>query len=675
MATTSINFGAGVLVVLPLWVAAIGWLSGRVLGVRVGAWRTAVAASVGWLLGVVATAAVLPRGEGRLTIIVPLAVFFGVLATLPLAIVLDLVARRRPGRPRPRRLWRHPIRGLRAVVAPLGRFRELVRNARQENLLHVRYRSAAALDSADLARRLRLVLERSGGMLVKFGQIAATRTDLLPLTITDELSKLHADVQRVPGDDLRSVLEEELGEPAERAFRTFDYEPLAAASVGQTHLATLHDGHPVVVKVQRPGMHDVVRRDGTVLRLVARMLERRVEAARRLGARELADELLRSIETELDYEHEAMAGARLRQNRAGDPGVSVPAVHPTLSTARVLVMDAVEGRPLTDAAAVDAVPVPRVELARRLLSSFLGQIVQDGYYHADPHPGNILIDLDGTLWLLDFGAVGRLDPVTLEALQGIALGFSMREASVIARAVRHLVGDDASDVRLLERDLSRLLGEVEGGGMSPEVLGGVLGVMERHGLRPPRSLLLLSRTLLTLEGTLRLIDPTFELPAQASELVARDHLAHMGSPEELLRREMVRSLPALRTLPEHAEALAGQLRGGRLVVRSERYGGGDRRVVDAWIDRVLVATASGVGALTSALVLVAGSLSPNPDVRTALWGLGVSGLTATTAPLPRPVAQALQGQSTRGEPVADAPTANGGGPLRPSDPAARPVRR
>ena len=162
---------------------------------------------------------------------------------------------------------------------------------------------------------------------------------------------------------------------------------------------------------------------------------------------------------------------------------------------------------------------------------------------------------------------------------------------MIARAVRHLVGDDRSDMRVLERDMSLLLGEAQGVGFSPAVLTGVLDVMERHGLRPPRTMLLLSRTLVTLEGTLKVVDPAFNLPAQASELVAREGLADIGAPDELLRRELVRALPALRTLPEHAETLAGQLRTGRLVIRSERYGGGDREVVNGWMDRVLVAAA------------------------------------------------------------------------------------
>jgi ubiquinone biosynthesis protein len=316
-------------------------------------------------------------------------------------------------------------------------------------------------------------------------------------------------------------------------------------------------------------------------------------------------------------------------------------------------MDEIRGTPLTDVEAVDRAPVPRPELARRLLASFLGQILEDGYYHADPHPGNVLLDTEGTLWLLDFGSVGRLDPVTLESLQGMALGFSMRDASLIARAVRHLVGDDRSDMRVLERDMSLLLGEAQGAGFSPAILGGVLDVMERHGLRPPSAMLLLSRTLLTLEGTLKLIDPRFNLPERASELVASEGLAEIGAPDEILRRELVRALPALRTLPEHAETLADQLRSGRLAVRSERYAGGDRVVVDGWIDRVVLAAASGIGALTSGGVLIAASMTADSDIRTALWILGFSGLTATTVLAMRTVAQCLHGQSLRGESLID----------------------
>ena len=280
-----------------------------------------------------------------------------------------------------------------------------------------------------------------------------------------------------------------------------------------------------------------------------------------------------------------------------------------------------------------------------MLASFLEQILRDGYYHADPHPGNVLIDSEGILWLLDFGAIGQIDPVTRDALQGIAAGLSLKDASVLARAVRYLVGDDEIDMRQLERDLSILLGEVESGGLSPAAMLGVMDVMNRHGLRPPRSMLLLSRTLLTLDGTLKTIDREFALASEAQELVARERYDALGSPEDLARRELVRALPALRTLPEHAETLASQLRSGRLVVRTERYAGSDQAVVERWLNRVLVVVAGGAGALISTVLLVAGSLTPDKVVRDAMWVLGFAGLTCGTVLLMRTVAQALHAQT------------------------------
>jgi ubiquinone biosynthesis protein len=644
-----LELGLGYLLILPFWIAAIGVITGRVLGIRIGRLRSSVAAVIGWAAGAVAGAIALGPRNSHPLLVVPLVVFFGVLAALPVAIMLDVVTRGAPKRRGRRRAWRHPVRATKSVLAPLGRFRELLGYARRENLLHVRYRTAAALTSPDLARRIRLVLESSGGMFVKFGQIAATRNDLLPETLTSELSSLHSDVPRVPADEVAAVMVAELGEPVERAFGSFDAHPLAAASIGQTHRATLHGGHPVIVKVQRPGIDEIVRRDSAVLSFISRQLDRRVESARRMGVRDLADELITSIEAELDYDREAVAGTRLRESRAGDTGVEIPAVHPTLSSERLLVMDEIVGRSVSDTAAVDAVPVAREELARRLLTSFLGQILQDGYYHADPHPGNVMIDAEGTLWLLDFGAVGRIDPVTREALQGMAIGLSLRDGSVIARAVRHLVGDDQSDMRRLERDLSLLLGEVEVGGMSPAAMSGVMDVMDRHGLRPPSSMLLLSRTLLTLEGTLKTIDPGFELATEAEQLVEGERRGDLGSPEELLRKELVRLLPALRTLPEHAEAIATQLRSGRLVMRTERYAGGDRLVVEDWVNRALVATAGGATAIASGAVLAAGSLSADRGVRDALWSLGFFGLTGAAILLLRTVAQSLHGQRAHSE--------------------------
>lgn len=645
--TVKFELGLGYLLVLPLWIALIGVLSGRVLGIQLGRWRTAVAATIGWAVGLTAGAIALGPKNQHPLLVISLSVFFGVLASLPVAILIDVVSRGRRPRRRGVRFFRHPVRATRSVLAPLGRFRQVVEYARAENLLHLRYRTPAALSSPDFARRVRLVLERSGGMFIKFGQIAATRSDLLPETLTNELANLHANVKPLSAEEVQRVLAAELAEPVDKAFGGFDPQPLAAASIGQTHRARLHDGRAVVAKLQRPGLEDIVRRDSAVLSFVARQLEQRVELARRVGIRALAEELIVSIEAELDYGREVVAGLRLRSNRAADVGVRVPIVHPTLSSRRLLVMDEVVGRSISSIEALDAAPVSRAEVARRLLASFLGQIMQDGYYHADPHPGNVLIDADGVLWLLDFGAVGRIDPVSREALQAIAVGFSLRDAALIARAVRYLVGDTAQmDMRQLERDMAVLLGEVETAGFGVAALSGVIDVIDRHGLRPPRSMLLLSRTLITLEGTLKIIEPGFDLGREAERIVARDHREDFGPPEELIKRELVRALPALRTLPEHAETLATQWRSGRFVVRSERYAGADRQVVETWINRTLVALAGAAGALTSAVLLVAGSLSSDKTIRDVSWTLGFIGLTGTVVLLMRTAAQALHAQLT-----------------------------
>ena len=639
-AAITVKIGLGGLLLLPFWIAAIGWLSSRILGIHLGRWRAGIAAFLGWIVGLTAAALVV-GGDTTVPdwIIIVLVIFFGVLAALPFAIVLDLITRSTGP---PRRGRRRPIKAIHAAIAPLGRFREVVHNARKENLVSPRYRSAAALNTPDFARRLKAVLEDSGGMFVKFGQIASTRTDLLPTTVTDELETLQSNVRPEPPEAIRAQLERELNEPVEKAFTSFTTEPLAAASIGQTHQTTLHDGAKVVVKVQRPGIDDLVDRDASVLSAVARQLDRRVAAAHRFGVKRLANELIIGIESELSYTDEASAGMTLRANRAADVGIEIPLVHASLSTDRILVMDEVVGRPVSDAVAVDAAAVERPELARRLLASMLGQIVTDGLYHADPHPGNVLVSPDGTLWLLDFGAVGRLDALALEGLQGIALGFTLRDPSMLARAVRHLTGDEVTDLRPLERDLARLLGEVGAeGGMSPAVLSGVLTTMQRHDLTPPGSMVLLGRTMLTLEGTLRVIDPEFSLAQSAGELMRERSDETIGDPQEIMQRELLHALPALRALPDHAETLAAQLRAGRLSVRTEHYAGGDRDVVDQWVDRVLVAAIGAAGALASGVLLVAGGLADVKGVRDVLWSLGFAGLTFSLVLLMRSAAQSL----------------------------------
>ena len=651
------------LILLVLFVVLVGKGCGRLLGIRLGRWRGALVGLVGWVAGI--TAAVLVFGEDTPRGFVferdgfedwfaaaALAIFFGMLAAMPVAIGLDLLTRGAPDAPsRHRHRVRavlHPARTVRTAVAPYARMREVIGNARKENLLHLRYASRAAFESPDLSRRVRTVLEDSGGMPGEVGQVAPTPPDVLPDALTTELATLRQDVRTVPAEGVREVLEAELDEPVESAFATFDWEPLAAASIGQTHRATLADGTRVVVKVQRPGIAEVVGRDAAVLRLAARQIERRSEAARTVHLTDLADELVAGVVEELNYLHEAAGGTRLRERRAGDEGISFPRVHTTLSTPRVLVMEEVVGSPVSDQAALEASPVPRDELARRLLASFLGQVLEDGMFHGDPHPGNIFVDAGGQLWMLDFGSVGRLDARSSAGLRGIALGIAAADPALLARAARDLAGDAGlADLRALEADMANELSQLQQGGFDPQLISQVLTVMERHGMRPPPSMALLARALLTLEGTLSMIAPGFSVRGASKQIVAVGHADAVGTPEEILQHEALRALPSLRTLPEHAEALSEQLRSGRLTVRTERYAGADRAVVESLADRLVLAVVGAGGAAASGLILLAASGADEGTEANVLWILGFSGLTAASVLMMRVAARALRRQGGR----------------------------
>ena len=415
--------------------------------------------------------------------------FFGALVSMFVSLVFDIILRPREQRSR-RRFgpFLHPIATLKRKFAPLGRSRQIVGYARRRGLTNLRSMSPAKMGTPDFARRLRLMLEDCGGMFVKFGQIASTRTDLLPEVLTTELAELQSSARPVSGDEVRVMVESELRATIEEEFASFDFEPLAAASIGQTHRAVLNSGERVVVKVQRPGIEEIVHRDAAVLRLIAGQIERRVEGARQIGVKRLADELISSLVKELNYTTEAVSAAAFLENLANEDGITAPVVYQALSTRRVLVMEEIDGKTVADSEAIAASPVPARVLASRLLRSFFEQVLRDGLYHGDPHPGNIFVDRQGTLWFLDFGAVGRLDPGILEAMQEMAIGFQLRTtpSSLLAQLSAWPAATTPATPAALEADIGMALSEGLGsGGFDPTAMTMILDIMGRHGLTVP----------------------------------------------------------------------------------------------------------------------------------------------------------------------------------------------
>jgi ubiquinone biosynthesis protein len=634
LADINIEVDAGALLLLPL-ILAIGWFAARMLGVRQTWFRTFVTGFFGWVLGVViAGVSVGPHpSSAELAVRV---VGFSVLATMAVAIALDFMAR--PGARDPyERLGRlpqlpHPVKRVRRTLAPPLRFREVLGIARRDGLLHRRFASAAGITDPEFGPRLRATLEHCGGMFIKLGQVASTRSDLLPAPVIAELTQLQTAVPAVAPDEIREVVEEELGRPVEEVFCEFDWTPLAAASIGQVHRARLVSGEGVVVKVQRPDVADVVNRDTQAMLSLARFVQRRTSIGLRTDVVTLVGEFTDAVNAELDFTAEGQAGERIRNDRGRDEGIHIPAVHLDLCTRRLLVLEEVSGRPVSDQGALDASPVPRDELAGRLLECFLAQILEDGVFHADPHPGNILVAGDGTLQLLDFGSTGILDPSMLEALGGLLLASTLKDPQLLQRSVLAISPPPpGTDLDALEADLGRfMVMHVSGGsGFDVGMLRAMIEVLQRNHLPVPTSLTLLSRALITLDGTLRTMAPGFAFAEEAQELAAPMVMpaGDTDAVNEMMQKELLRAMPSLRTLPGHAEAIGGQLRSGQLTLRTRRFADADEAAfVRDLANRAMLAAVGLVGILTSAVLLLAASGASDTSEAATLEGIGYVGL-------------------------------------------------
>lgn len=285
---------------------------------------------------------------------------------------------------------------------------------------------SAIVDIHD-AKRFREMLEGLGPAFIKFGQLLSLRRDLLPEDYIEELQHLQDHVAVFPGIQARAIIEQELARPVEKLFAEFDEIPLAAASIGQVHTARLNNGTSVVVKVQRPGIDPVIHTDLSIMRFLARRLELHVPESRRFGPSDLVDEFARCITDELDYHIEARSGDRLRENFRDDPDVYVPRIYWDMTSRRVLTMERSLGHKLAQPMPADL--SARRRIAEKLVRCYLKQIFEHGYFHGDPHPGNVFILPDGRLCFHDFGIMGELSTHDQDALAQLILALSSEEVT------------------------------------------------------------------------------------------------------------------------------------------------------------------------------------------------------------------------------------------------------
>jgi ubiquinone biosynthesis protein len=423
------------------------------------------------------------------------------------------------------------------------------------------------------ARSLRRTLEEAGVTFVKLGQLMSTRDDLLPPEFITELRSLQDEVVPVSWTLVEELLDAELGAPVDEVFTEFEPKPLAAASVGQVHRATLHSGEQVVVKAQRPGITAVVDRDLDIILRVAASLERRAAWARDLEAVELAHGFAAALREELDFRVEARnlttITASSALHRSGDR-VRLPHLHADFTTQRILVLELLDGVPLGRADAVIAERgLDRTELARTLLRCLLRQIMIDGVFHADPHPGNILVLADGQLALLDFGSVGHLDTQLQGALQSLLLAIDRRDPAALRDALLEIADDSPDvDVQSLERSLGRFMARHLSPGLIPDAqaFADMFRIVSAYGVAVPPEIAAVFRTLATLQGTLARLAPGFDIIGESQRFADSEITAELipVSLKDAAINEVLELAPLLRRLPRRVDRITAAIERGQL---------------------------------------------------------------------------------------------------------------
>ena len=371
----------------------------------------------------------------------------------------------------------------------------------------------------DRARRLRLIFEDLGPTFVKLGQLLSTRPDLLPESYINELAGLRDDVRPFSFDQVEKILREEFGRPASEVFASVDPIPVASASISQVHRAVLPDGRTVALKIRRPDIAKVVQSDLDIIKNLAQLLERRLPMLAPYRPISLAREFERTLKRELDFTAERRTMQRCRIQFAGDPTAHIPSVFEEFSTSRVIAMEFIEGVAINDLEGIRALGVEPVGVAVTGARILLKQIFELGFFHADPHPGNLRVLPGGVIAPLDYGMFGRLDGKTRERIADLLIGLLSQDTDRVHRALEALdVRGEPLDPGGFHRDLGELVASYSELTLETIELGPLLreliGFVRTHHLHIPPALVLLVRALVTIEGVGRRLDPHFDISRQ-----------------------------------------------------------------------------------------------------------------------------------------------------------------
>jgi ubiquinone biosynthesis protein len=617
-------------------VIVIALAARQLLGLQGGLIRTLLCAVLGLAVGGSLLGPHLQTGAETAALF-PVMVGVQLLTTVLALLVIDaIVPRHSPI------AW---IRDAQHRMARARRYAEVSNIARRNGLVRqvrARPRFGDHERNITFARSLRRTLEEAGVSFVKLGQLMSTRDDLLPPEFITELRNLQDEVVPVPWTLVGELLAAELGAPVDEVFAEFEEQPLAAASIGQVHRATLRSGEQVVVKVQRPGITTVVDRDLDIVLRVAASLEQRAAWARDLGAVELAQGFAAALREELDFRVEARNLTTITASSAvhrSSDRVRLPQLHGDFTTRRILVMELLDGVPLGRADAVIAERgLDRIELARTLLHFLLRQIMVDGAFHADPHPGNILVLADGQLALLDFGSVGHLDTQLQGALRSLLLAIDQRDPAALRDALLEITDDPPDiDAQSLERSLGRFMARNLSPGLilDAEAFADMFRIVSAYGVSVPPEIAVVLRTLATLQGTLARLAPGFDIIRESLSFSDTEITAQLAPVDlkDMAIKEVLELVPLLRRLPRRFDRITAGIERGQLSANVRLLADPrDQEVFSGYLHQALVcvlAAATGI----MAVVLLASQGGPLISQGVRLYAVVGYNLLVISAPL------------------------------------------
>lgn len=450
-------------------------------------------------------------------------------------------------------------------------------------------RDGEAIARLPIPERLRLALVELGPTFIKLGQMLSTRPDLVGPDIAAELTALQSATPSEPPEAIRAIIQEDLGAPPEELFAEYEPEAFACASIAQVHRATLKTGEKVVVKVRKPGIRRKIEADLSILAWLADLAETHAPQVKNYQPRELVRQFERTIQNEMDFNHERRNLEAFRRHFANDPTVCFPRPWPEFSSRRVLTMERLEGIRGNDVEGLRASGADLDAFARRGAQMYLEMIFRDSFYHADPHPGNLMLLPEGVVGVLDCGMTGRLDERTRDEIENLLLAVAQSDPLALTTAVTRLAATPGEGSReQLLADLTEFVGDHTSRPLNEIELGPALNqltdIIRQHHLILPAGVSLLLRTLILLDGTAQLLSPQFSLAAVVQPYY-RQAIRRRFSPRRMLLR-LQRNISDwdafLQSLPNDLNEVFARVRTGKFQVHL------DHRHLDPVVNRLVL---------------------------------------------------------------------------------------